>query len=240
MKKLLCFISVLLISIPLWCDIVDLFHPSVSYSEIAMFSFERIRGPYNYLELPRKIGKKGDSQYMYSGDVYFFYGERRTKLYSFDIANMIGYMIDGDAFTASAIGSQAYRKSNILGIPNLFDESGNISQSYVREDAVNKVIFTSKDGSISITFQDYGTHALKRVEKEGKLLFSHWISHFRKMDGYRIPTKEVFHFSEFGYVDTFIFKETMIEGQIGEEYGPYSADRLIELGNLIIQGGSND
>ena len=240
MKKLLCFISVLLISIPLWSDIVELFHPPISYSEIAMFSFERIRGPYDYLELPRRIGKKGSSEYMYSGDVYFFYGEKRAKLYSFDIANMIGYMIDGDAFTLSAIGSQAYRKSNILGIPNLFDESGNISQNYVREDLENQVIFTLKDGTITITFQDFGTYAIKRVEKEGALLFSHWISHFRKMDGYRIPTNEVFHFSEFGYVDTFIFKETVVEGKIGDDYGPYSADRLVELGDLIMQGGSND
>lgn len=240
MKKLLCFISIIFISIPLWCDVVDLFHPSISYSEIVMFSFEKIRGPYNYLELPRRIGRKGNSQYMYSGDVYFFYGENRAKLYSFDIANMSSHMMDGDTFIIATIGNEEYGMHRILGIPNLFDEDGNISQSYVREDLANKVIFTSKDGSVSITFQDFGTYALKRVEKEGKLLFSHWISHFREVNGYKIPTNEVFHFSEFGFVETFIFKETMVEGKIGEDYGPYSANRLLELGNLIIQGGSND
>ena len=240
MKKLSCFISIILVSIPLWCDVVDLFHPPVAYSEIVMFSFERLSGPYDYLELPRRIGKKSSSEYMYSGDVYFFYGEKRAKLYSFDIANMLGYMIDGDAFIATTIGDAGYRRHRIFEIPNIFDDSGNISQNYVREDLENQVILTSKDGTITITFQDFGTYAIKRVEKEGALLFSHWISHFRKMDGYRIPTNEVFHFSEFGYVDTFIFKETVVEGKIGDDYGPYSADRLVELGDLIMQGGSND
>ena len=127
MKKLLCFISIIFISIPLWCDVVDLFHPSISYSEIVMFSFEKIRGPYNYLELPRRIGKKGNSQYMYSGDVYFFYGENRTKLYSFDIANMIGYMIDGDAFTLSAIGAFLFSNASKSFIVYALGPSSNVN-----------------------------------------------------------------------------------------------------------------
>ncbi len=226
MKKYLILLMTLLSPFVLTAGVLDLFYPDVSYMECSQFSYKTIEGEFSFDDVPALsrtvISEKTKS--------YSFFEKGRHSFYALDSSKSFVWLVMNTSIYKGSISSLSV--GCIDYYPSEFDEDGGISDNYqiVREDDA-KLVLSSVDSQdrILIEYELFDTYARKIVYKNNVVLFCHWITSWREIDGARIPGDECFFLSNLFYSGRIVFKESRnISGQ-GLFYGPFNIEKLKEI-----------
>ncbi len=246
MKKLMTFVLLFLVSSVLSAGVFELFHPNVSYYERCNILSKEIIGPFSLLS-PPAVSKNTK---IYDEDCYFFYdagrymsyyieGKRERLMLFIDIFSFTYDFETGEVGGSSSFIEYVPDKTEddgVTAVPllsQIYSMSHTLLPSYrIEEQTDDTVVIRSTDGDVVIAYRDYGSFAVKTIEKDGKLVYARWILASREVNGERIPTREAFYLP---YMDgdTVYFKESLTTAGYGVDYGPFDYNGLSELGEKI-------
>lgn len=229
MKKFLVLFLTLFLTSFLFANVLDIFHPPVSYSEIATLGSKEILGPFSFDQLPYDMqGNERDPN-------YFFYGERRYGGFYFPFSSPSAAVINGSDYIKHYYQNDSMRVDALFAFP--FNEDGSLYKDYyVLEENENRVLYTrSSSSDIKIEYKDFGDFQRKIVYVADTPIFCHWIYSCIEIDGIKFPTRECFYFSDGPNKGQILYKKTVKMGKRGGDYSPFTLEHLKEYEQLVTE-----
>lgn len=213
MKKITSILILLLFALMLNASVLDLFYPTQSYASAIQIKIKPILGKLDFNEVPKKSNQ---TMLLSSLLSYIFYNEKNKtgyfvgpsdSIYSFDDASAINY----DSQTGNILSEISF------GGEKIYNENGEILNTYTIEEETDKKIVLSKD-NVRVEYEDFDTWARKILYLDDSVYSCHWIYGWSYVDGVKIPSEECFYFMDFFFQKCLLFKETKNTSIIGKDF----------------------
>lgn len=226
MKKIVLFVVILFVLFTIHASVVDIFHIPTSYSEIAKVGYKDIEGHFNFNKIPLDIA---DDE---SDPFYFFYGIKRLNGFFFRGSSDYTSLIECNKITRHIKNSETFWDYELYNYP--YNSDGTLYGDYYPiEEGENRVVFVRKsDETIRVEYEDFGTFQRKIFYVGDSVIFCHFIISTKEIDGIKYPTDERLYYPAYSS-GKLIYKKTIEIGKIGDDYGPFNKDRLVEFDSVF-------